>query len=161
MAAALSRGVRASIVAALGCTLGMLPHMLVAITGPARSSREVIWQAILVNLLNLRCTASLRQMFVSGFFRALVFSTGCAGDSWRLLSDSESNWPWYTGSPCASRSRLSIDPQGCPFLTIAFVMFSSLRTHAAMAILLGLPAATKAPGTSGIPLTQKERHKGK
>lgn len=101
VAAGLSRGVRTSIVAALGCTLGILTHMLVAITGPAGSSREVIWQAILVNLLNLRCTASLRQMFVSGFFRALVFSTGCAGDSWRLLSDSESNWPWYTGSPCA------------------------------------------------------------
>lgn len=34
VAAGLSRGVRTSIVAALGCTLGILTHMLVAITGP-------------------------------------------------------------------------------------------------------------------------------
>jgi threonine/homoserine/homoserine lactone efflux protein len=95
LAAGLSRGARASIIAALGCTLGIVPHMLVAITGlaallhasamafdtikyagvayllymawmtlkergalkieadgPARSDREVIVHAILVNLLN-------------------------------------------------------------------------------------------------------------
>ena len=95
LAAGLSRGARASVVAALGCTLGILPHMLAAITGlaallhasatafeaikyagvayllymawmtlkadgplkiepdgPCRSDREVIRQAILVNLLN-------------------------------------------------------------------------------------------------------------
>jgi len=95
LAAGLSRGARASVIAALGCTLGIVPHMLVAITGlaallhasavafgaikyagvayllymawmtlkergalkieadgPARSDREVIVHAILVNLLN-------------------------------------------------------------------------------------------------------------
>ncbi|CAN5126198.1 LysE family translocator [soil metagenome] len=35
LAAGLSRGRRASIVAALGCTLGIVPHMLAAITGLA------------------------------------------------------------------------------------------------------------------------------
>lgn len=35
LAAALSRGTRASLVAALGCTLGIVPHMLAAITGLA------------------------------------------------------------------------------------------------------------------------------
>lgn len=95
LAAGLSRGARASIVAALGCTLGIVPHMLAAITGLAallhtsavafelvkyagvayliymawmtlkehgtlkvnadeapRSDMEVIWSAILVNVLN-------------------------------------------------------------------------------------------------------------
>jgi threonine/homoserine/homoserine lactone efflux protein len=35
LAAALSRGSRASIVAAMGCTLGILPHMAAAVTGLA------------------------------------------------------------------------------------------------------------------------------
>jgi threonine/homoserine/homoserine lactone efflux protein len=35
MAAGLSRGVRASVVAAVGCTLGIIPHMIAAITGVA------------------------------------------------------------------------------------------------------------------------------
>lgn len=35
IAAGLSRGTRASIVAAIGCTLGIVPHMLAAITGLA------------------------------------------------------------------------------------------------------------------------------
>ncbi|CAN5568605.1 LysE family translocator [soil metagenome] len=35
LAAGLSRGTRASIVAAIGCTLGIIPHMLAAITGLA------------------------------------------------------------------------------------------------------------------------------
>lgn len=95
VAAGLARGPRASIVAALGCTLGIVPHMLAAITGLAallhasalafeaikyvgvayllymawaslqsngplevdtntsvQSDRTVIWNAILVNLLN-------------------------------------------------------------------------------------------------------------
>jgi threonine/homoserine/homoserine lactone efflux protein len=35
LAAGLSRGARASVVAAIGCTLGILPHMVAAITGLA------------------------------------------------------------------------------------------------------------------------------
>lgn len=35
MAAGLSRGIRASVVASVGCTLGIVPHMLAAITGLA------------------------------------------------------------------------------------------------------------------------------
>jgi threonine/homoserine/homoserine lactone efflux protein len=35
MAAGLSRGVRASVIAAVGCTLGIIPHMVAAITGLA------------------------------------------------------------------------------------------------------------------------------
>src|SRR3712207_2817549 len=35
LAAGLSRGARAGVVAAAGCTLGILPHMLAAITGLA------------------------------------------------------------------------------------------------------------------------------
>lgn len=33
--AGLSRGTRASLIAAIGCTLGILPHMIAAITGLA------------------------------------------------------------------------------------------------------------------------------
>ena len=35
LAAGLSRGARASVIAAIGCTLGIVPHMLAAITGLA------------------------------------------------------------------------------------------------------------------------------
>jgi threonine/homoserine/homoserine lactone efflux protein len=35
MAAGLSRGARASVTAAVGCTLGIVPHMLAAVTGLA------------------------------------------------------------------------------------------------------------------------------
>lgn len=35
LAAGLSRGARASVIAAIGCTLGVVPHMLAAITGVA------------------------------------------------------------------------------------------------------------------------------
>ncbi|HBR87734.1 MAG TPA: lysine transporter LysE, partial [Microbacterium sp.] len=35
VAAGLSRGVRAGIVAAFGCTLGVIPHLIAAITGLA------------------------------------------------------------------------------------------------------------------------------
>jgi threonine/homoserine/homoserine lactone efflux protein len=35
LAAGLSRGARASVVAAVGCTLGIVPHMVAAITGLA------------------------------------------------------------------------------------------------------------------------------
>ena len=35
LAAGLSRGARAAVLAAFGCTLGILPHMLAAITGLA------------------------------------------------------------------------------------------------------------------------------
>jgi threonine/homoserine/homoserine lactone efflux protein len=35
MAAGLSRGTRASVIAAIGCTLGIIPHMVAAITGLA------------------------------------------------------------------------------------------------------------------------------
>jgi threonine/homoserine/homoserine lactone efflux protein len=35
MAAGISRGVRASVIASVGCTLGIVPHMLAAITGLA------------------------------------------------------------------------------------------------------------------------------
>ncbi len=35
LSAGLSRGVRASVVAAIGCTLGILPHLIAAITGTA------------------------------------------------------------------------------------------------------------------------------
>jgi threonine/homoserine/homoserine lactone efflux protein len=95
VSAGLSRGTRAAIVAALGCTLGILPHMAAAITGlaallhasavafsaikyagvayllfiawktigekgplkialdgPTRDDREIILNAILVNILN-------------------------------------------------------------------------------------------------------------
>ncbi len=95
LAAGLSRGARAAVVAAFGCTLGIVPHMLAAVTGLAallhtsalafeaikyagvayllymawmtlkergtlkvetgdasRSNGEVIWSAVLVNVLN-------------------------------------------------------------------------------------------------------------
>jgi threonine/homoserine/homoserine lactone efflux protein len=35
LAAGLSRGGRASVIAAVGCTLGIVPHMIAAITGLA------------------------------------------------------------------------------------------------------------------------------
>lgn len=35
LAAGLARGVRASVIAAFGCTLGIVPHMIAAVTGLA------------------------------------------------------------------------------------------------------------------------------
>ncbi len=35
LAAGLSRGARASVIAAVGCTLGIIPHMVAALTGLA------------------------------------------------------------------------------------------------------------------------------
>jgi len=48
IAAGLSRGARAGIVAALGCTIGVVPHMVAAITGLAAilNSSAVAFQAI-------------------------------------------------------------------------------------------------------------------
>jgi threonine/homoserine/homoserine lactone efflux protein len=48
MAAGLSRGARASIVAAVGCTLGIIPHMVAAITGLAAllNTSAVAFQAL-------------------------------------------------------------------------------------------------------------------
>ena len=48
LAAGLSRGARASIVAAVGCTLGIVPHMVAAITGLAAllHTSAVAFQAI-------------------------------------------------------------------------------------------------------------------
>jgi hypothetical protein len=40
LAAGLSRGSRASVVAAFGCTLGIIPHMAAAILGLAASRRK-------------------------------------------------------------------------------------------------------------------------
>jgi len=100
LAAGLARGARASVVAAFGCTLGIVPHLAAAVTGlaallhtsavafqvlkylgvayllfmawstlrergaltvepdagPARSSRQVIVSAVLVNVLNPKLT---------------------------------------------------------------------------------------------------------
>src|SRR5215218_8676867 len=73
LAVALTQGGRASIAAAFGCTLGILPHMMAAMLGLAavlqtgalavdtrtdgspqagRSSRKVIVTAVLINILN-------------------------------------------------------------------------------------------------------------
>jgi threonine/homoserine/homoserine lactone efflux protein len=122
LAAALTHGRRAAIIAAFGCTLGILPHMLTAITGlaavlhasalayeviryagvaylaymavmvlreqgtlsinthqPARSDRQTIISAILVNLLNPK---------LSIFFFAFLpqFVSAETGDSlWRMF----------------------------------------------------------------------------
>lgn len=48
MAAGLSRGSRASVVAAVGCTLGIVPHIVVAITGLAAllNASAVVFQGI-------------------------------------------------------------------------------------------------------------------
>lgn len=50
LAAGLSRGARAAVVAAFGCTLGILPHMLAAVTGLAAllHTSAVAFQAIRV-----------------------------------------------------------------------------------------------------------------
>ena len=134
LAAALARGTRASLVAALGCTLGIVPHMLAAITGLAallhtsavafqvikwagvayllymawmtlkehgalrveaddapRSDGQVIWSAILVNVLNPKLSIFffaflpqfvsatepsplLRMLELSGVFMAMTFA---------------------------------------------------------------------------------------
>jgi threonine/homoserine/homoserine lactone efflux protein len=112
MAAGLSRGARASVIAAVGCTLGIIPHMVAAITGlaallhtsavafqtlkyvgvayllliawrtlkekggltienqtAARSAKDVIVSAILVNILNPKLTIfffAFLPQFVSG-----------------------------------------------------------------------------------------------
>jgi threonine/homoserine/homoserine lactone efflux protein len=48
MAAGISRGVRASVIASIGCTLGIVPHMLAAITGLAAllNASAVAFQAL-------------------------------------------------------------------------------------------------------------------
>ncbi len=134
LAAGLSRGARASLVAALGCTRGIVPHMLAAITGLAallhasalafqvikwagvayllwmawttlkehgalrieaddapRSDGQVIWSAILVNLLNPKLSIFffaflpqfvsaaepsplMRMLELSGVFMAMTFA---------------------------------------------------------------------------------------
>src|ERR671915_546783 len=60
VAAGLSRGARASVIAAIGCTLGILPHMTAALTAEAaagpRSARKVIVSGILINILNPKLT---------------------------------------------------------------------------------------------------------
>jgi len=43
LAAGLSRGRRASVVAAVGCTLGIVPHLVAAISGPRRCSTPARW----------------------------------------------------------------------------------------------------------------------
>ena len=45
LAAGLSRGARASVVAAIGCTLGIVPHMVAAITGLAASCTRARWRS--------------------------------------------------------------------------------------------------------------------
>ncbi|MCQ1856093.1 LysE family transporter, partial [Neorhizobium galegae] len=51
LAAGLSRGARASLVAALGCTLGILPHMIAAVSGLAAMLHASAWAfAIIQNI---------------------------------------------------------------------------------------------------------------
>ena len=131
--AGLSRGTRASIIAAVGCTLGIVPHLVAAMTGtaallrasglafevvkvlgvayllymawatwrdksalvvsedlPARSARQLVSSAVLVNLLNPKLTIFFfaflpqfvpvdaaspvpRMLALSGVFMAMTF----------------------------------------------------------------------------------------
>jgi len=131
--AGLSRGTRASIIAAVGCTLGIVPHLVAAMTGtaallrasglafevvkvlgvayllymawatwrdksalvvsedlPARSARQIVSSAMLVNLLNPKLTVFFfaflpqfvpvdaaspvpRMLALSGVFMAMTF----------------------------------------------------------------------------------------
>lgn len=133
LAAGLARGTRVSLLAAFGCTLGILPHLLAAISGLAvllhasavafeaikyagvaylfymawltlkadgplsidvdatpRSSRQVVWTAILVNLLNPKLSIffvaflpqfvgadapsqTVRMLELSGWFMLMTF----------------------------------------------------------------------------------------
>ena len=43
VAAGLSRGARTAVIAALGCTLGVVPHMLAAVTGQAGCCMPAAW----------------------------------------------------------------------------------------------------------------------
>jgi len=66
IAAGLSRGARAGVVAGAGCTLGILPHLLAS--GP-RSDLEVIRTAVAINVLNPKLTIfffAFLPQFVSG-----------------------------------------------------------------------------------------------
>jgi len=72
LAAGFTRGARASVVAAIGCTLGIVPHMAAAITGLAAllhtsavafgvlapgSSRKTITTGIVINIRNPKLTS--------------------------------------------------------------------------------------------------------
>ena len=45
LSAGLARGTRASVVAAAGCTLGIVPHMAAAITGLAAILHRAPWRS--------------------------------------------------------------------------------------------------------------------
>src|SRR2546430_9256961 len=60
----LSRGARASVIAAIGCTLGILPHMVAAITGLAallHTSRSEEHTSELQSQSNLVCRLLLEK----------------------------------------------------------------------------------------------------
>jgi threonine/homoserine/homoserine lactone efflux protein len=88
LSAGLSRGPRASVVAAFGCTLGIVPHL--EDDQPARSPARVIGSAVLANALNPKLTIFFfaflpqfvpphahhelaRLLLLSGIFMAMTF----------------------------------------------------------------------------------------
>ena len=62
LSAGVSRGARASVVAALGCTLGIIPHLVAAVTGTAALLRA---SSVTFNALRIAGVAYLLLMAVA------------------------------------------------------------------------------------------------
>ncbi|MCP9485079.1 MAG: LysE family translocator [Gaiellaceae bacterium MAG52_C11] len=121
LAAGLSRGARASVVAAVGCTLGIVPHMLAAITGLAALLHT---SALAFQVLKYLGVAYLLYM------------------AWSTLRDKEA----LTVEDAAPRSALKVIGSGVlinilnPKLTIFFFAFlpqfvSTGEAHASLRML--------------------------
>jgi threonine/homoserine/homoserine lactone efflux protein len=105
MAAGLSRGARASVIAAAGCTLGIIPHMVAAITG-------------LAALLHTSAVAFQTLKFVGVIYLLLI--------AWRTLKE---NGALTVQTETAQRSAINVIISGIlvnilnPKLTIFFFAF--------------------------------------
>ena len=73
LGAGLGRGARAATIAAFGCTLGILPHLLAAVLGLSEASVSRIGEEQLFYLQSRGLTeAEASSMIVSGFIEPLV-----------------------------------------------------------------------------------------
>ena len=89
LSAGLSRGARASVIAAVGCTLGIVPHLLAAVTGTAALLRA---SGVAFDVVRLLGVAYLLFMAVSAWRDTSVLVVGddqpgrSASQVWTMLT---------------------------------------------------------------------------